>query len=153
MVVVETNFRSPSFDAAFRIPRNGGLADLIQERSALTDVAKQTEIPNLFAIGCGHSTLGPPALFDSPGVPPVLEQLRREFDFVIFDLPPANLYVDASILGPRLDAALVVIEADRTRIPEVERLRRGLDRVGVKLVGSILNRRRNYIPSFLEEML
>ena len=110
-------------------------------------------MPNLFAIGCGHTTLGPPALYDSPGVATALEQLRAHFDFVIFDLPPANVYGDTSILGPRLDAAMIVIEADRTRIPEVERTRRSLERVGVKLVGSVLNRRRSYIPAFLEEML
>ena len=82
-----------------------------------------------------------------------LEELRKQFEFVIFDLPPANVYADTSILAPRLDAALIVIEADRTRVPEVERTRRSLERVGVKLVGSVLNRRRNYIPAFLEEML
>ena len=47
----------------------------------------------------------------------------------------------------------MVIEADRTRIPEVERTRRNLERVGVRLAGSVLNRRRNYIPGFLEELL
>jgi hypothetical protein len=35
----------------------------------------------------------------------------------------------------------------------VERTRRGLDRVGARLAGSVLNRRRNYIPAILEELL
>ena len=98
---------------------------------------------------------GQPAalLFDSPGLSAPLDQLREQFDFVIFDLPPVNVYGDALILGPRLDAALIVIEADRTRVPDVERTRRTLERAGVRFVGSVLNRRRNYIPAFLEEML
>jgi capsular exopolysaccharide synthesis family protein len=153
VVVVEANLRSPSFDAVFNVRRNGGFAELIQGQHPLGEIALATEVPNLFAIGCGHTTMGAPALFESPGLVPVLEQLRKHFDFVIFDLPPANVYSDTSILAPRLDAAVIVIEADRTRIPEVERTRRSLDRVGVKLVGSVLNRRRNYIPGFLEEML
>jgi capsular exopolysaccharide synthesis family protein len=153
VAVVEANLRSPSFDTVFNIRRDGGFAELIQGQRPLGEVALPTEVPNLFAIGCGHSTLGAPALFDSPGLAPALEQLRAHFDFVIFDLPPANVYGDTSILGPRLDAAMIVIEADRTRIPEVERTRRSLERVGVKLVGSVLNRRRSYIPAFLEEML
>jgi capsular exopolysaccharide synthesis family protein len=153
VAVVEANFRSPSFDTVFGIERNGGLAELIQGQKSLAEVSVPSEVPNLFIIGCGHSPLGAAALFDSPGVSTALEELRSHFDFVIFDLPPANVYGDASILGPRLDAALIVIEADRTRIPEVERTRRSLDRVGVKLVGSVLNRRRSYIPAFIEEML
>jgi len=153
VAVVEANLRSPSFDAVFNIRRDGGFAELIQGQRPLGEVALATEVPNLFAIGCGHANIGAPALFESPGLLPVLEQLRKQFDFVIFDLPPANVYSDTSILAPRLDAAIIVIEADRTRIPEVERTRRSLERVGVKLVGSVLNRRRNYIPGFLEEML
>ena len=153
VAVVEANRRSPSFDGVFAIPRDGGFAELIEGKKTLVEVALPTEVANLFAIGCGHSELGAPALFDSPGVAAVLEALRKQFEFVIFDLPPANVYADTSILAPRLDAALIVIEADRTRVPEVERTRRSLERVGVKLVGSVLNRRRNYIPAFLEEML
>ena len=153
VVVVESNLRSPSFDTVFGIRRDGGLAELIQGTRPLGEVAMPCQVPNLFAVGCGHTNLGPPALFDSPGVAAALEQLRAHFDFVIFDLPPVNVYGDTSILAPRLDASMIVIEADRTRIPEVERTCRSLDRAGVKVVGSILNRRRSYIPAFLEEML
>jgi hypothetical protein len=45
-----------------------------------------------------------------------------------------------------------VIEADRTRIPDVERTRRALDRSGREASsGSVLNRRRS--SAFLEELL
>ena len=151
--VVEANLRSPGFETVFHIRRNGGFAELILGTQTLAEVAQATEVPNLYAIGCGHTHLGPSALYDAPGVPGALEQLRQQFEYVVFDLPPVNVYSDASILGPRLDAALIVIEADRTRIPEVERTRRSLDRVGVRLVGTVLNRRRNFIPAFIEEML
>jgi len=151
--VVEANLRSPSFERVFGTHPGGGFADLIRGERALADVTQTTPIPNLFAIGAGDAPAGVSALFDSPGVVVALEQLRSNFDFVILDLPPVNLYGDASIIGPRLDAAMIVIEADRTRIPDVERTRRALDRVGVRLVGSVLNRRRSYIPAFLEELL
>jgi capsular exopolysaccharide synthesis family protein len=151
--VVETNLRSPSFDRVFGTHAGGGFAELIRAERTLAEVTQPTPIPNLFAIGAGAAPFGPSALFDSPGFVAALEQLRADFDFVIFDLPPVNLYGDACIIGPRLDAALIVIEADRTRIPDVERMRRALERVGVRLVGSVLNRRRSYIPPFLEELL
>jgi capsular exopolysaccharide synthesis family protein len=153
VVAVEANFRSPSFEAAFGIARNGGFAELIRGQQPVAAVAQATAVPNLFAIGCGQLEGPAPALFDSAGLPAALEQLRQSFDFVIFDLPPVNVYGDALICGPRLDAAIIVIEADATRVPEVERARRTLERSGVRAAGSVLNRRRNYIPAFLEEML
>jgi capsular exopolysaccharide synthesis family protein len=153
VAVVEANFRTPSCDAVFNVKRNGGFAEFIEGREPLANVVQTSQLGNLFVITSGHSEFAPSALFDSPGIQGALDQLRQQFDFVVFDLPPVNVYSDASILCPRLDAALIVIEADRTRIPEVERTRRSLERVGVKLVGSVLNRRRNYIPAFLEELL
>jgi capsular exopolysaccharide synthesis family protein len=153
VAVVEANFRTPTFDAVFGVTRNGGFADVIQGQAELPAVVQSTQVPNLFVVTSGHATMGPSGLFDSAGLAPALAQLRESFDFVLFDLPPVNVYSDASILGSHLDAALVVIEADRTRVTEVERTRRTLERVGVRVVGSVLNRRRDYIPAFIEEML
>ena len=112
------------FETVFGIKRDGGFAELVQGKESLAEVAQPTSVPNLFAISAGDPRRRPAALFDSPGLSAALEQLREQFDFVIFDLPPVNVYGDALILGPRLDAALIVIEADRTRVAEVERTRR-----------------------------
>ncbi|MFN8545941.1 MAG: CpsD/CapB family tyrosine-protein kinase [Candidatus Binatia bacterium] len=153
VAVVEANYRAPSFESVFNVHPDAGFAELVEGRRTVTEVAQQTDVPDLFVVTGGHTLLGPSGLFDSPGMAAALDQLRSQFAFVLFDLPPVNVYSDASILGPRLDAALIVIEADRTRIPEVERTRRSLERVGARVVGAVLNRRRNYIPAVLEEML
>jgi capsular exopolysaccharide synthesis family protein len=153
VAVVEANLRSPSFETAFGVRAAPGLTDVVEGKASLADVAQPTTVPNLFAIAGGNGTGAPAALFDSPGLPGVLTQLREHFDFTIIDLPPVNVYGDALIIGPRLDASIIVIEADATRVPDVERARRTLERSGVRFVGSVLNRRRNYIPAFLEEML
>ena len=153
VAVVEANLRSPSFDRVFGCRPGPGFADLIRGEQPVTAVVQQTPLTGLVALPCGDAPAGPSALFDSPGLSAALEQLRQAFDFVVFDLPPANVYGDAFIICPRLDATMVVIEADHTRIPEVERTRRNLERVGARLAGSVLNRRRNYIPTFLEELL
>jgi len=153
VVVVEANFRTPSFQTAFGVRPGPGLAEVIEGKTTLAEAAQVTTVPNLFAIAAGDSTQSATTLFDSPALPAVLTQVREHFDFAIVDLPPVNVYGDALIFGPQLDAAIIVIEADATRVPDVERARRTLERNGVRFVGSVLNRRRNYIPAFLEEML
>ena len=130
-----------------------GLAEMIQGQATLAEAAQATSVSKLFAIAAGHSSVAPAALFDSPGLPAAFAQLRENFDFVIVDLPPVNVYGDSLIVGPHLDAAIIVIEADATRVPDIERARRKLERCGVRFVGSVLNRQRNYIPAFIEEML
>lgn len=153
VVVVEGNLRSPAFETAFGVKPAPGLAEMIQGQATLAEAAQATSVSKLFAIAAGHSSVAPAALFDSPGLPAAFAQLRENFDFVIVDLPPVNVYGDSLIVGPHLDAAIIVIEADATRVPDIERARRKLERCGVRFVGSVLNRQRNYIPAFIEEML
>lgn len=153
VAVVEANVRSPSFATAFGVKPEPGLAEMIRGQATLAEAAQATAVPKLFAVAAGQPTDACAALFDCAGLPAAFAQLRESFDFVIVDLPPVNVYGDALIVGPHLDAAIIVIEADATRVPDVERARRTLERSGVRFVGSVLNRQRNYIPNFLEEML
>lgn len=152
-VVVEANFRSPACETVFSVKRNGGLGELVEGTQPLEAVVQPSQVQDLFVVTCGHTTLSPSTLFESEGMARAIEALRAEFDFVIFDCPPVNVYTDSSILGPKMDAGIMVVEADRTRIPEVQRAKRLLDRLGVNLLGVVLNRRKNVIPAFLEEVL
>jgi capsular exopolysaccharide synthesis family protein len=153
VVVVEGNLHSPSFETSFGVKPTPGLVDIIQGEATVAEAAQATSVPKLFAVAGGHSAVTPASLFDSPGLPAAFAQLREQFDFVIIDLPPVNVYGDALIVGPHLDAAVIVIEADATRVTDVERARRTLERAGVRFAGSVLNRQRNYIPAFIEELL
>jgi capsular exopolysaccharide synthesis family protein len=153
VVVVEGNLHSPSFETAFGVRPSPGLVDIIQGQATVAEAAQATSVPKLFAIAGGQPTVTPASLFDCPGLPAAFANLREQFDFAIVDLPPVNVYGDALIVGPHLDAAVIVIEADATRVSEVERARRTLERAGVRFVGSVLNRQRSYIPAFIEEML
>jgi Mrp family chromosome partitioning ATPase len=149
---VEANLRTPSFETAFGIRPGPGLSELVAGTATLADVAQPTAVPNLFAVAGGEGMHGAANLFDSPSLIAVLAQLREHFDFTIVDLPPVNVYGDALIIGPQLDAAVIVIEADATRA----RMSSGRAHARAQrctIVGSVLNRRRNYIPAFLEEML
>jgi Mrp family chromosome partitioning ATPase len=80
-------------------------------------------------------------------------RLQSQFDFIIIDGPPVNSYADASVLATKVDGVILVVEADRTPVGEAEAAKRQLDRVGARILGLVLNRRRSYIPAFLESVL
>ena len=74
-------------------------------------------------------------------------------DFVIIDLPPVNRYADAAILAPKVDGVILVVEADRTPVVDAESAKKSLDRVGARIFGVVLNRRRSYVPATLQALL
>jgi protein-tyrosine kinase len=119
----------------------------------LDTVVQATPQPNLFVITSGHYETSPSNILEAPHMSEVLARLHERFQFVVFDSAPVNVYTDAQILGPRVDATVFVIEADRTRIDEVQRAKRQLERAGAKMLGVLLNRRKNYLPGFMEGLI
>jgi capsular exopolysaccharide synthesis family protein len=153
VLLIEANFRTPALEQVFPIRRNGGFAELIAGTQSLDTVVQATPQENLFVITSGHYETSPSNVLEAPRMSDVLAQLHERFQFVVFDSAPVNVYTDALILGARVDATVFVVEADRTRIDEVQRAKRQLERAGAKMLGVLLNRRKNYLPRLLEGMI
>lgn len=153
VLLIEANFRTPALEQVFPIQRNGGFAELVEGRQGIETVVQPTPQPGLFVVTSGHYESSPSAILESNRFGEVMERLHERFQFVVFDSSPANVYTDALILGPRMDGTVFVIEADRTRIDEAQRAKRQLERAGTKMLGALLNRRKSYLPGFIEEMV
>jgi len=153
VLLIEANLRTPALEQVFPIQRNGGFAELVDGRQSIDQVVQATPQPQLFVITSGHYETSPSNVLESPRLAEVLEQLHERFQFVVFDSAPVNVYTDALILGPRLDGAVFVVEADRTRVDDAQRAKRQLERAGTKMLGALLNRRKNYLPGFLEGLV
>jgi Mrp family chromosome partitioning ATPase len=94
-------------------------------------------VPN---VSLWPSTAGAPVEFFKSPAPVAgnwLGSLRREFDSVLLDCPPA-----ATAMAAMADAAVLVVEAARTSKQQVQRDQQALQSSGVKLAGCILMRRR-----------
>ena len=74
---------------------------------------------------------------------------RERFTLVIVDCPPIMQAPDSAVLCGLADGTILVVEADRTRVPVVQRARETLTAGGAKILGVVLNKREDLIPSFL----
>ncbi len=83
----------------------------------------------------------------------VTRAVRARYRLSIVDAPALELGVQGIALAAQADAALVVVEAERTRGPIVERLLEVLGRAGVPVAGTILNKRRLYVPACVYDRL
>ena len=74
------------------------------------------------------------------------EELRNRFDDVVLDLPATSLSLIGLNSAAHCDGVVVVLEAERTRAPVVENLIASLRAVRAPLLGTVLNKRRYYLP-------
>ena len=69
---------------------------------------------------------------------------------VIFDLPPASRLRQALLLARRLDQTLLVVRAESTRKQDAAKLAQLMADDGLPLAGVLFNRRRRYVPRWME---
>ena len=77
--------------------------------------------------------------------------LRSQFDTIVFDLPALARTRLPLAIAPHLDGVILVIQAEISRQPVVRNLIDGLNRA--KILGCVMNRRQHHIPKFLYRAL
>jgi len=128
-------------------------------RSCTTHVSKNKKDPFITTHRVGESNLyitqqncSRQNCSNSPHVinyNPFWNDLRRKIQLTIIDSPPANQHLDGIVVCSQVDAVVLVVAAEKTRIPVISSLRDKLLDQQAPLVGMVLNKRRWYIPSYL----
>ena len=156
ILLVDANLRTPALDEVFEQGQGHkllGLSDKVLAEAPLDQTIYQTDIPNLFFMPCGRAVTSPSYVFDSEPISAMLSKLREQFDFVIFDGSPLRDYSESCFLAGKMDGVILVVEAERTKIEVARKIRKDLESTGVSILGVVLNKKRKYIPEYLERFL
>jgi Mrp family chromosome partitioning ATPase len=126
------------------------------ERSTLLEQFALNGNANFEQISVAGAPLSLGRLSDTGEARPRIDKLREfyawareRFTLVIVDCPAIMQAPDSAVLCGLADETILVVEADRTRVPVVQRARETLANGGAQILGVVLNKREDFIPSFL----
>ena len=83
----------------------------------------------------------------------LIEETSGKYDFVFYDVPDVISYTDASVLGPKLDGAIMNIELERTDRKVIDRAIGQLNESRVNIIGTILTKAKYPIPELIYKYL
>ncbi|MGZ9097469.1 MAG: hypothetical protein ACXW30_04150 [Micavibrio sp.] len=83
----------------------------------------------------------------------LMMSLRKCFDLIILGGDDMLAGGASTAFSELVDGTILVAEAERTRVPVAQRLKRAVEESGGKVIGAILNRRRYHIPGRLYRLL
>jgi len=156
ILLVDANLRTPALDEVFE-PGQGykliGLSDKVLAEAPLDQTIYETDIPNLYFMPCGKAVASPSYVFESEPIAQMLATLREQFEFIIFDGSPLRDYSESCFLAEKMDGVILVVEAERTKAEVLRKIRKDLESTGVNIIGVVLNKKKNYIPEYLERFL
>jgi polysaccharide biosynthesis transport protein len=152
ILLVDCNFRRPALNRAFPHIKKEGLANLLVGQCELKDLVNHTDIPTLDILGAGPSVPNPAELLGSSYFKAFLAEAAGMYDQVFLDGPPALLVSDALVAAATVDGVIVVSHAGATSRGALRRLRDTLDRVGVHVLGVVLNAAETQAGGYFKEM-
>jgi capsular exopolysaccharide synthesis family protein len=137
VLLIDADLRKPRMREIFALPATDGLTDaLINPRRDRLPVHQVT--PTLWVLAAGRVLPDPMSMLVSPAMKQILEDAKEAFDWVVVDTPPIAILPDANLLSAMIDTALLVVSAQSTPYPMVQR---AAEAVGPgRILGVVLNR-------------
>ena len=138
-LLVDADLRRPLVHRAFNLVQEPGLTDVLVGTSSLREAIRPNVVPKLDVLPAGGLPPNPSELLGSEAMQHLLEQLRGQYDTIIFDSPPTLAVTDATVLGASADAVILVVRAGETDEVAAQRALQQLRRVQAKIAGTVLN--------------
>ncbi len=140
VVVVDADLRRPATHAHLNGTLSPGLTDVLLKGNAWRDVVRPVEgVENLQVIHAGKKADNPGALLDSDRFQCLIAELKEEYDYLVFDVPPVLAVADAASFFSGLDAVFLLVQWRRCPAEVVLAARDQIIRLGGNLRGVIFN--------------
>ncbi|MEE1056439.1 MAG: CpsD/CapB family tyrosine-protein kinase [Acutalibacteraceae bacterium] len=137
--LVECDLRRPSVHRFIASKRNtAGLTHVLKGEVELSKAIRKVSSTNMSILLAGMSPPNSTELLASERMQFVIKELEKEFDYVIYDTPPAFIISDAAVLGRYMDATFLVIKHNSTEKKYTVKAKKNLENAGVKIFGAIL---------------
>jgi protein-tyrosine kinase len=151
--LVDANLRAPSLPDFFGVSNHFGLSDALRGQGAIRGFMKQVRLENLWLLSSGSLAAESSAIVSGDAMKARVDELRKEFDYVLIDSPALNTYADGVALGQLADGVVLVLEANRTRRDAASRVAENLRASHIQILGAILNKRTYPIPEAIYRVL
>lgn len=151
-LLIDANFRTPGLTRIFGGTDAPGFCEALSSEAASPSCYHPTEIPNLFFMPTGRGPARLPYMFEGEPFDRLIGVLRREFDVILIDGAPIEMYADSAYLAPRTDGVILIVQAETTPLASPVISLRELERVGAQILGAVLNKTQSFIPEALERL-
>lgn len=138
-LIVDCDLRKPAMHKIFGLRNLRGIVNVLVGEHSLQEASQETSLQELKVITAGPVPPNPAELLSSRRFAEFLEQARREFDYVLVDVPPVEIVSDPAIAATQGDGVLLVLDSQSTRKGSVRQAMRSLEGVGATVLGTVMN--------------
>jgi succinoglycan biosynthesis transport protein ExoP len=140
VLLMDADLRRPSIHKTLGMGPKIGLSNVLTGNATLQEaIIPSTVLPDLFVLPAGTPPPNPAELLASNKMKNVLEELRKQYDHIVIDSPPALSVTDAVVMSTSADAVVLVIRSGHTTKSALRRARDILLQVNARVCGVLVN--------------
>ncbi|MFM2151010.1 MAG: hypothetical protein RLZZ187_3316 [Pseudomonadota bacterium] len=110
VLLIDCDIRQPSVGRLFRTEGTPGITDLLLGQAGYEQILRRDHLTALDWIPAGAAEIHSLGLFMSEAMAALLERVRRDYDLVVLDAPPALAMADARVVARLADATLLCVK-------------------------------------------
>ena len=139
-ILVDTDLRKPVTHKVFNIDSKVGLSSYLSgNKKEQNSVIYNTEVDNLSIIPCGIIPPNPSEMLASSKMDSLIDNLKKEYDVILFDAPPLLAVTDAFVCMNYIDQFVLVVRAEHTQKAGLDRALEQIKQTQTPLQGVIMN--------------
>ena len=117
-----------------------GLSHYLSGQCEMDEMICSSDIKNLSVIVSGKVPPNPAELLARPAMKTLIDTCTKYCDYIVIDCPPLGMVVDAAVVAPLCDGAMLVIEAGEVKYRLAQEVVAKLQNTSCPLLGVILNK-------------
>lgn len=138
-IILGFDLRKPKIFNDFDITNEVGVVDYLSGERELAKVIQPTHVPYLDVITSGAVPPNPAELIMSERMFTLMEELKKDYDYIILDTPPVGLVSDALELAHFADVTLYIVRQNFTKKDMITLLNNRYSREELRNVSIVMN--------------
>ena len=136
-VLLDFDLRDPSLHRLFDVPRSPGLCELLRGQCQVGD-STHALMAELDLIPAGERDADALRALALNALPALISRLKLMYDYVIVDSAPVLPVADSLLIAQQVDAVILSVYRDVSRIPAVHAGYARLAALGVRILGVVV---------------
>jgi len=153
VLLVDANWQTSNLPKTFKVEPGPGLYDILsgelsprecepEEVAHNLDILSSSKLDEAGAVHVRHQL-----------VEEMLAEFKADYGMILVDLPFAEELRIALPLARQLDGVLLITRFEAVKQKQAQRVLQRLQQDGIEVWGTVMNRRRNYLPKWLRNWL
>lgn len=139
IILLDLDMRKPKIHKGFGVSNDVGMSTILTGMTPVEECIKHSHFPNLDYITAGPIPPNPSELIIDNMLDVLIEELKKTYDYIVFDNPPIGLVTDGITTIQKADFPIYVFRSDYSKKAFIQILDKLINEGNIKNLGIILN--------------